>query len=112
MQAEQPVAIAIGGCATTTEEAKASWLPVQISVVISSPLSGVSDVALRAFELRSGRVILSGVHDAPGSDITYVTSVYLLVAALLSSEPRSEPHVSDMSQTQKPLMTSAYLKWT
>jgi len=26
---------------------------------------GVSDVALRAFELRSGRVILSGVYDAP-----------------------------------------------
>ena len=26
---------------------------------------GVSDVALRAFELRGGRVILSGVYDAP-----------------------------------------------
>ena len=35
------------------------------SAVISSPLWGVSDVALRAFELRSGRVILSGVHDVP-----------------------------------------------
>ena len=34
-------------------------------VFISSPLWGVSDVALRAFELRRGRVILSGVHDGP-----------------------------------------------
>jgi hypothetical protein len=32
---------------------------------ISSPLWGVSDVALRGFELRGGRVILSRVYDAP-----------------------------------------------
>ena len=30
-----------------------------------------------------------------------MTCVYPLLAALLSSEPRPEPHVSDMSQTQK-----------
>jgi hypothetical protein len=35
-----------------------------IAAVISSPLWGVSHVALRAFELRGGRVILSGVFDA------------------------------------------------
>ena len=35
------------------------------AVVILSPLWGVSHVALRAFELRGGRVILSGVYDAP-----------------------------------------------
>jgi hypothetical protein len=34
------------------------------ALVISSLLWGVSDVALRTFELRSGRVILSGVYDA------------------------------------------------
>ena len=34
------------------------------AAVISSPLWGVSDVALRTFQLRSGRVILSGVYDA------------------------------------------------
>ena len=34
------------------------------TAVISSPLWGVSHVALRAFELRGGRVILSGVYDA------------------------------------------------
>ncbi len=84
----------------------------RVAAVISSPLWGVSDVALRAFELRSGRVILSGVYDAPGSDVTYMTCVYPLVSALLSSEPCPEPHVSDMSQTQKPLMTRAYPKWT
>lgn len=33
--------------------------------VISSPLWGVSDVALRAFELRGGHVTLSSVYDAP-----------------------------------------------
>ena len=32
---------------------------------ILSPLWGVSHVALRGFELRGGRVILSGVSDAP-----------------------------------------------
>ena len=32
---------------------------------ISSQFSGVSHVALRTFELRRGRVILSGVHNAP-----------------------------------------------
>jgi len=37
---------------------------VGVTVVISSPLWGVSHVALRAFELRGGRVILSGVYDA------------------------------------------------
>ena len=42
----------------------------------------------------------------------YVTRVYPLVAALLSPEPRPEPHVIDMFQTQKPLMTRAYPKWT
>jgi hypothetical protein len=36
-----------------------------ISVVISSPLWSVSDVALRTLELRSRRVILSRVYDAP-----------------------------------------------
>jgi hypothetical protein len=36
-----------------------------VAAVISSPLWGVSDVALGAFELRGGRVILSGVYDAP-----------------------------------------------
>jgi hypothetical protein len=35
-----------------------------VAAVISSPLWGVSHVALRAFELRGGRVILSGVYDA------------------------------------------------
>ena len=35
------------------------------AVVICSPFWGVSDVALRAFELRRGRVILSRVYDAP-----------------------------------------------
>ena len=59
------------------------------AAVISSPLWGVSHVALRAFELRGGRVILSGVYDATGSDVTHVTCVYLLVAALLTSEPRT-----------------------
>ena len=34
-------------------------------LVISSPLWRVSDVALLAFELPCGRVILRGVHDAP-----------------------------------------------
>jgi hypothetical protein len=58
------------------------------SADILSPLWGVSHVALRAFELRGGHVILSGVYDAPGSDDTHVTCVYPLVAALLSSEPR------------------------
>jgi hypothetical protein len=53
-------------------------------------------------ELRGGHVILSGVYDAPGSDVTHVTCFYLLVAALLSSEPCPESHVSDMSQTQNP----------
>jgi hypothetical protein len=37
----------------------------QVAAVISSPLWGVSHVALRGFELRGGRVILSGVYDAP-----------------------------------------------
>ena len=40
------------------------WM-ITAADVISSPLWGVSDVALRAFELRRGRVILSGVYDAP-----------------------------------------------
>ncbi len=35
------------------------------AIVISSPLSGVSDVALRGIEPRRGRIILSGVYDAP-----------------------------------------------
>jgi hypothetical protein len=48
----------------------------------SSLLWGVSDVALRAFELRRERVILSGVYDAAGSDVSHVTCVYPLVAAL------------------------------
>jgi hypothetical protein len=78
----------------------------------SSLLWGVSDVALRAFELRRERVILGGVYDAAGSDVSHVTCVYPLVAALLSSEPRPELHVSDMSPTQKPLMARAYPKWT
>jgi hypothetical protein len=42
----------------------------------------------------------------------HVTCVYPLVAALLSSELRPEPHVSDMPQTQNPVMTRAYPKWT
>jgi hypothetical protein len=63
--------------------------PAHRTALISSPLWGVSHVALRAFELRGGRVILSGVYDAPGSDVTHVTCVYLLVAALLTSGPRT-----------------------
>ena len=51
------------------------------AVVISSPLWGVSDVALRACKLRRGRVILSGVYDAPRSCVTRVTCLYPLVAA-------------------------------
>src|SRR6266487_482799 len=35
-----------------------------LTLVISSPLWGVSHVALRALELHGGRVILSGVYDA------------------------------------------------
>jgi len=35
------------------------------ATVISSAFSGVHDVAGRALKLRRGRVILSGVHDAP-----------------------------------------------
>jgi hypothetical protein len=38
------------------------------------------------------------------SDTPHVTCVYPLVAAFLSSDPRPEPHVSDMSQTQNPIM--------
>jgi hypothetical protein len=53
-------------------------------------------------------VILSGVYDTPGSDVTHVTRVHPLVAALLSSEPRPERHVSGMSQTQNPCSTRAF----
>ena len=53
----------------------------QVTAVISSPLWSVSDVALRACKLRRGRVILSGVDDAPGSCVTHVTCLYPLVAA-------------------------------
>src|ERR1700733_1874740 len=38
--------------------------PARGAADISSPLWGVSHVALRAFELRGGRAILSGVYDA------------------------------------------------
>jgi len=48
----------------------------------------------------------------PGSDVTRVTCVYPLVALLSGSEPRPERRVSDISQTQDPLMTRAYPKWT
>jgi len=47
-----------------------------------------------------------------GSYAAHVTCVYPLVAALLSSKLRPELHVSDMSQTQNPLMARAYPKWT
>jgi hypothetical protein len=46
-----------------------------------------------------------------GSYATRVTCVYPLVAALLSSELRPEPHVSDMSPTQNPCSARAFLKW-
>ena len=58
-----------------TREPSPARTPVQTSrpvtglpkTYISSPLWGVSDVALRACKLRRGRVILSGVYDTPGS---------------------------------------------
>src|SRR5690348_15908854 len=78
--------------------------------VISTPLWGVSHVALRAFELRGGRVILSGVSDASGSCVTHVTCLYPLVAAAFESWPRPERHVSDMSLTQNCGTTRAYSK--
>src|SRR5258708_39849867 len=55
--------------------------PARIAAVISSPLWGVSDVALRALKLRHGHVILSSVYDAPESCVTHVTCVYPLIAA-------------------------------
>ena len=60
---------------TAACQAAAGSRGIACSSVISSRFSGVYHVALRAFELRRGRVILSAVYDAPGSDITYVTCV-------------------------------------
>src|SRR5258708_28908340 len=56
-------------------------LGAHVAAVISSPLWGVSDVALRALKLRHGHVILSSVYDAPESCVTHVTCVYPLIAA-------------------------------
>jgi hypothetical protein len=47
-----------------------------------------------------------------GSDVNHVTCVYPLVAALLSSEPRPEPRVNDMSHTQNRRSTRASFRWT
>jgi hypothetical protein len=47
------------------KQAGATRTRLRRTAVISSPLWGVSHVALRGFELRGGRVILSGVCDAP-----------------------------------------------
>jgi hypothetical protein len=63
-----PVAVAVGAgdipSAATDDDDQPNMLRAG-SADISSPLWRVSHVALRAFELGSGRVILSGVYDAP-----------------------------------------------
>jgi hypothetical protein len=82
------------------------------SRLITSPLSGVSHVALRTPELRGGHIILSGVSDAAGSCVTHVTCLYPLVAAAFEFWPRPERHVNDMSLTQNRCPTRAYTKWT
>jgi hypothetical protein len=87
-------------------------ITARLPAVILSQFSGVYDVAFRPFELRRGHVILSGVYDAPEACGTRLTCVCPLSLPLLSSQPRPEPHVRDMSQKQNPCSTWAYSKWT
>src|SRR5258708_20866635 len=56
-------------------------LGAHVAAVISSPLSGVSDVALRALKLRHGHVILTSVSSPPDTSVTHSPSVYPLLAA-------------------------------
>jgi hypothetical protein len=87
-----------------------AWRPCQAGTdsgtpdppAISSPLWGVSDVALRPLSFVVDAGYLKWCLRRTGSDVTHVTCVYPLVAALLSSELRPEPHVSEMPQTQNP----------
>ena len=73
------------------------------AAVISSPLWGVSDVALRTFELRRGRVILSGVSDvAHVRRCTLTSGSSLLGAAFGFLFPRITSRGRHVSHAETP----------
>src|SRR5882724_632583 len=85
---------------------RASWL-----MRADPPLSQVSFARLRCswtgLRAASETRYLKWCIRRRGSCGTRVTCAYPLVAPLLSSEPRREPHVNDMSPTQNPCPTRA-----